>query len=189
MGRQSGLDINYGGVRDVQLSATLPYAAHADGTSRLALGDVEAGVKYRFVHQAGGVADISVFPKLSIPTGGSGSSGRLGAELPVWAQRDLGRWSLFGGGGYAINPGAGRRNYWFAGATLTRQVARRLTLGGELFRQGRDTSDGRAATVAGLGATWAAAKRWSLLAASDTSLGSGAAARGRRVYLAILFHD
>lgn len=182
---EAGLDLNYGGFRDVQLTATLPYGAHQDGVNRLALGDVEAGFKYRFVHQEGGIADVSMFPKLSLPTGGRRGTGRVGAALPVWAQRDRGRWSLFGGGGYAINPGAGRRDFWFAGATLARQVTRRFTLGAELFRQGRDAVDARATTTAGLGATRAIAKRWSLLGAADAGLSRGA---GNRVYLALLFH-
>ena len=185
---ETGLDLNYGGFRDVQLTATLPYGAHQDGASRLALGDVEAGMKYRFLHQKGAGVDVAFFPKLSLPTGGARGTGRVGAQLPVWAQRDLGKWSLFGGGGYAINPGAGRRNFWFAGATATRAVSDRVTLGAELFRQAQDATDGQATTSAGLGATVAVAKRWSLLGAADAGIGRGAGAAGHRLYIALLFH-
>jgi hypothetical protein len=57
------------------------------------------------------------------------------ALLPVWAQKDMGPWSLFGGG-YAINPGDGNRNYWTGGIALTRQASKQLLLGVEADRQG-----------------------------------------------------
>lgn len=109
---EGGVDLNYGGFREVQLTATLPYAARADGVNRLAPGDIEVGAKYRFVRQRDGAAtpDIAFFPKLSVPTGGKRGTGRVGAQLPIWAGKDWRRWSVFGGGGWALNPGAGRRN-------------------------------------------------------------------------------
>ena len=57
--------------------------------------------------------------------------------LPVWAQKDFGPWSLFGGGGYTINPGAGNRNFWQSGLALTRNVTPRLSLGAEITHQRR----------------------------------------------------
>jgi hypothetical protein len=42
-------------------------------------------------------------------------SGRLGLFLPLWAEKDFGAWSLFGGGGYNINPGPDQRNFWLSG--------------------------------------------------------------------------
>lgn len=185
---EAGLDLNYGGFRDVQLTATLPFGSRQDGVSRVALGDIEAGFKYRFLIQERAGVTVAFFPKLSLPTGGARGTGRVGAQLPVWAQRDMGKWSLFGGGGYAINPGAGRRDFWFAGATLTRQVTPKLSIGGEVFHQGSDADDSRATTSAGLGATWSVAKRWSLLGAADAGLGKSAPVTGHRVYLSLLFH-
>ena len=35
--------------------------------------------------------------------------------LPLWAQKDFGGTSLFGGGGYEINPGSGNKDFWQAG--------------------------------------------------------------------------
>lgn len=186
-----GVDLNYGALRDVQLTATLPYAARADGVNRLALGDVELGAKYRIVHQHDGSAlpDISVFPRLSVPTAGRRGAGRVGAQLPVWAGKDSGGWSLFGGGGYAINPGGGRRSYWFTGVTLARKIAERTSLGVEVFHQGRDAADGTPSTLVGLGATRAIAARWSVLAAGGAFTAHTDEHGRYRLYLALLFHD
>ena len=52
-------------------------------------------------------------------------TGRVRLLLPMWAQKDFGPWSLFGGGGYMINPGAGNRDFWQSGVALTRQVTPR----------------------------------------------------------------
>jgi len=88
-----------------------------------------------------------------LPTASNGmGAGRVTALLPVWLQKDSGPWSVFGGGGYAINPGAGNRDYWTGGVAVTRQLGESLLLGVEADRQGRDTVDGRAATSLGLGA-------------------------------------
>jgi hypothetical protein len=38
--------------------------------------------------------------------------------LPVWLQKDFGKWTTYGGGGYWINPGAGNKNWWFSGILL-----------------------------------------------------------------------
>jgi len=40
------------------------------------------------------------------------------AFLPVWMQKDVGDWTVYGGGGYWINPGAGQKNWWFTGLAV-----------------------------------------------------------------------
>ena len=80
--------------------------------------------------------------------------GRVTALLPVWAQRDIGAWSVFGGGGYAINPGPGNRDYWTGGVAVARSIGKRLLIGVEADRQGRDANDGSPATRLGVGIIW-----------------------------------
>jgi hypothetical protein len=43
------------------------------------------------------------------------AAGKFTALFPVWVQKDLGPWSIFGGGGYAINAGVGNNDYWTGG--------------------------------------------------------------------------
>jgi hypothetical protein len=150
----AGLDLNYGVVKDVQLTATLPLAfsrGAARGT-QTGVGDVEIGVKYRFLHQDEIGFDVAVFPRVILPTAGRKfGSGRVRLLLPVWAQKDFGPWSLFGGGGYSINPGAGSRNAWQAGLAVTRALSDRLSLGGEATIEGPDAAGAGRTTGLGLG--------------------------------------
>ena len=140
----AGLDLNYGPAPNVQLTATLPLDYAFDGRTRAGTGDVELGLKYRFLHDARAGFSIAIFPRVILPTAGHRfGTGRAQLLLPVWAQRNFGPWSLFGGGGYTLNPGAGNRNFWQGGLALTRTVNPRLSLGAELAYQGPDEAGAR----------------------------------------------
>lgn len=141
----AGLDLNYGAIENVQVTATLPLdlSHERGGATRGGAGDIELGVKYRFLHSEAAGLDVSIFPRLILPTAGRRfGTGRAAMLLPVWAQKDLGAWSVFGGGGYTINPGAGNRDYWQGGLALTRTVSKRLSLGGEATIEGADSRGG-----------------------------------------------
>ena len=152
-----GVDLNYGAVKDVQLTATLPIAfSHEGGRggagTRAGGGDVELGVKYRFLHADKDGIDAAIFPRVILPTASQRfGTGRASFLLPVWAQKDIGKWSIFGGGGYTINPGAGNRNFWQAGLAVTRDVSERLSLGGEATWEGADAVGGHSSTGLGVG--------------------------------------
>jgi hypothetical protein len=60
--------------------------------------------------------------------------------LPLWLQKEFGKWTTYGGGGYGITPGPGNRNYWFFGWEIQRRITDRLVLGGELFHQTASTT-------------------------------------------------
>jgi hypothetical protein len=151
-----GAEINYGAAEDLQLTVGLPAAyGHGAGGWRWAAGDLEISAKYRFYHDEDAGLQIAIFPGVSLPTAGNGmGAGRVTALLPIWGQKDFGDWSLFGGGGYAINPGAGNRNYWTGGVALTRRFGERLLIGIEADRQGPDTVGGRASASIGVGAIY-----------------------------------
>lgn len=150
----AGAEINYGAAPDVQVTLGLPMAfAHDRNGWTRGRGDLEASVKYRVFHDEAAGVSIALFPGLTLPTASRGlGNRRVTALLPVWAQRDSGPWSIFGGGGFAINPGAGNRNYWTGGIAATRTLSQRLLVGVEVDRQGADAIDGRASTSLGLGA-------------------------------------
>lgn len=148
-----GAEINYGPVKDVQLTVGLPLAYTHDASGWTSgAGDLAASVKYRFYHDEAAGVQIAAFPGITLPTASKRlGAGHVTALLPIWAQKDLGKWSVFGGGGYAINPGAGNRNYWTGGIALTRQVGEKLLVGLEADRQGADVVGGHAATSLGIG--------------------------------------
>jgi hypothetical protein len=45
-------------------------------------------------------------------------TGHMQLFLPIWLQEDLGPCTVYGGGGYFLNPGAENRNYWFSGIVV-----------------------------------------------------------------------
>jgi len=162
----AGLDLNYGGAKDLQLTATIPMEFQT-GTHP-GLGDIELAVKYRFLHQNAGslLPDVALFPRLFTPTGGHAYGTGLAQLLaPLWAEKDFGAWSLFGGGGYTFNPGHDQRNYWISGAALTRSLTPRLSLGAEVYHQTPSDLAGRDLTGINLGALYRFTPHWSLIGA------------------------
>ncbi len=152
----AGVEVNYGAAPDLQLTLAVPMAySHDGGHWRWGAGDLELSAKYRFYHDEQGGFSVAVFPGVTLPTGTHGmSAGKVTALLPLWGQKDIGPWSVFGGGGYAINPGAGNRDYWTGGIAVTRKFGERLQLGVEADRSGADTAGGSASTSLGIGAIY-----------------------------------
>jgi hypothetical protein len=151
----AGLDLNFGPVKDVQLTATLPLGYARDPERHrwsAGAGDVELGIKYRVVHIESAGISAAIFPRVILPTARRAlGKGRTRLLLPLWGQKDIGSWSLFGGGGYEINPGPRNRSFWSEGVALTRQVSHAVTIGGEVTHQGADAIDATPSTSLGLG--------------------------------------
>ncbi|MEA3057347.1 MAG: hypothetical protein QOF34_162 [Sphingomonadales bacterium] len=149
-----GVDLNHGPVKNVQLTATLPVSAsHAPIEGwRSGTGDVELGVKYRFFNDERRGISAAVFPRAILPTSSLAHNGRARFLLPLWLGKDFaGGTSLFGGGGYEINPGPGNRDFWQAALAVTHDIGKSVSLGAEITRQGADTVGGTAQTRAGIG--------------------------------------
>lgn len=131
----------------------MPVAYTLDGSGwTKGAGDVAASVKYRFYHDEAAGLQIAAFPGVTLPTASKGlGAGRVTALLPIWVQKDMGKWSVFGGGGYAINPGTGNRSYWIGGIAVSRQFGDRLLVGVEADRHGPDVIGGKSSTSLGIG--------------------------------------
>lgn len=182
---EAGLDINYGLANDVQLTTTVPLNFTRGPSARTGFGDVEIGVKYRFYHDEAAGVQISAFPTVMLPTSGKRyGSGRTGMLLPIWAQKDWGKWSVFGGGGYSINPGAGNRNYWQVAAAVTREVSSRLNIGAEITHRGPEEIGERPTTTLGIGAIYRLKGPLSLLASAGPSF-SGRSGDKYHAYVAL----
>jgi hypothetical protein len=91
---------------------------------------------------------------LEIPTGSKSAglgSGHVQAFLPVWLQKSVGDWMIYGGGGYGLNPGAGNEDYGYGGVVVQRQVMKNVLLGAEIYHRTTLTTGGRADTAFNLG--------------------------------------
>jgi hypothetical protein len=150
---QSGIDFNYGAAPDLQLTATLPegYSQTIDGTS-IGASNVELAAKYRFLHQDGFGLDVSIFPRVFLPSGSNViGDNRVSLLLPVWVQKDWsGGWSAFGGGGCTMSE---RRAVDFCqmGAVLNYQLLPKLQVGAEIFHQTADAGGTPATSSLGVG--------------------------------------
>lgn len=170
----TGVDFNYGGGENLQLTAVLPLAFDDPAHARTAsgVGNVELAAKYRFLHQDDIGWDVAIFPRVFLPSASRGVGDQhLGVFLPLWLQREFdGGWTTFGGGGCELHRGGDARDFCLAGWAVTREVTKDLTLGAELVHQGADTRDGHASTQLGFGATYDLSERWHLLAAAGPGL-------------------
>ncbi len=150
------VEFNYGILPETMLHIIAPmsFDAPKNEASHFGYGDTEIGIKYRLVHETDRVPMVGIFPLVEIPTGdqdkglGNGESQWF---LPVWLQKDFGQWTAYGGGGYWINPGTGRRNYWFSGILLQYAFSESFYLGGEIFHQTADTKDGEGSSGFNMG--------------------------------------
>lgn len=150
------VELNYGVAPNTQLHLVAPMARAAgpDAPWTSGFGDMEVGVKYRFLAETDSRPQVGIFPMAELPTGNSAhglGNGRTWYRLPLWIQKSWGPWTTYGGGGVALNSAPGQRNYGFGGWLLQRDVGKYLTLGAELWNQGADTTDGRGFTAANLG--------------------------------------
>jgi len=162
----AGLDLNYGPVKDVQLTATLPlsFSRESGRGWRGGTGDVELAAKYRFFDDEKSGVSLAVFPRAFLPTSTLERHERTRLLLPVWAGKDFpGGTSIFGGGGYEINPGPGNRNFWQAGLAITHDMSKTVSVGGEVAWQQRDSDDGTPETDAGLGTIIKLSEHYALL--------------------------
>lgn len=187
---EAGIDFNYGAAPDLQLTAVVPggFDSPRSGTTMTGFSNVELAAKYRFLHQETFGLDVSVFPRVFLPSGSS-AVGQQHASLllPIWVEKDWGGvWSAFGGGGCAINNGDGSQDFCMIGGVLARQVRPDLQLGLELFHQTPDTVGGRATTGLGAGLHYDLTENYHVLAYGGPGLQNAAATDQYSWYAALL---
>jgi hypothetical protein len=140
-GTGPAFEFNVGALPNLQVHLVLPLAftIPKGESSAYGLGDMEFGLKFRFIQETDYRPMVGVFPLLEIPTGdadrGLGNR-RAWGKLPVWLQKSWGPWTTYGGGGYAINPAPEQRHYFFGGWLLQRDLGEKLTLGGRYSPRG-----------------------------------------------------
>ena len=185
----SGIDFNYGAAPNLQLTATVPAAFESEPGSlgAFGFGNVELAAKYRFLRQDSFGLDVSLFPRLFLPSPSSLGDREASLLLPIWVQKDWGDISAFGGGGCQFTITGQSKRFCLYGATVTRQVLPELQLGVEVFHQTTDFSGARPITTLGAGARYDLSEHYHLLGYVAHDLRDLSTADGLSWYAAVLF--
>jgi len=169
------VEVNYGIAPQVELHSQIALDADYSGYGaggHHGLSDLELGVEWRFVTETDRRPEISCYPTLEIPTTQRGfSSSHAQLFLPVWAGKTMGRATVYGGGGYWINPGSGNRDYAFMGIATEVVLIGSWTAGGELYHSTRAGTDIPAQSGFNLGSTVDLTNHLEVLASAGHSLG------------------
>ncbi len=145
-------EFNWGAIPRVQIHAILPwgevapsnnpvYLPGGSGPSAFGLTDVELGAKIAFIKESKHVPQIGSFTMFEMPTGSLTKGlgvGKIWYKLPIWLQKNSGKWLFDGGGGYQVVPQTGYRNFPYAGFLVKKVLNERLELGAEVFAHGSE---------------------------------------------------
>jgi hypothetical protein len=137
-------EMNYGIISDCQFHIVLPMNYNSIRNKEFEYGysNTELGFKYRFFQNSDKSLQIGTFPIFEIPTiNNKNFSNNLQVYLPVWIQKNWGKWTTYGGGGYWFNSGNNNKNWLYGGWEIQYDFSKRFTLGGELFYRTASTVD------------------------------------------------
>ena len=145
-------EFNWGAIPRVQLHAILPwgesvpsnsavYQPAAQGPSAFGLTDMELGAKIAFIKETKHVPQIGSFTMFEMPTGNADKGlgvGKVWYKLPIWVQKNEGKWLFDGGAGYQVVPQKDYRNFPYGGFLVKKELSERLELGAEMFAHGAE---------------------------------------------------
>ena len=145
-------EFNWGAAPRVQVHAILPlgtaaplnhaaYAPSGQGPTHFGLADSEVGVKLALIKETKHFPQIGTFTMFELPTGNADKGlgvGKVYYKLPVWLQKNSGKWLFDGGAGYQVVPQSGYRNFFYTGWLVKRELSERWELGAEVFAHGRE---------------------------------------------------
>lgn len=145
-------EFNWGAIPRVQLHAILPWGVVAPsnnpaylpagtGPTEFGLIDMELGAKIAYFKETKHIPQIGSFTMFEMPTGSYSKGlgvGKVWYRLPLWAQKNIGKWLLDGGAGYQVVPQTGYRDFPYGGFLLKYTLSERLELGGEVFSHGAE---------------------------------------------------
>jgi hypothetical protein len=115
------------------------------------------GIDYQFFKGTESLPHMVIYPTLEVPTGDASEglgSGHLQFFLPVWAEQEIGKWTIYGGGGFELNPGGNNRDWVITGIVAQYQVLDNLALGAEVYNRTSQQVGQRDDTAFNLGATY-----------------------------------
>lgn len=146
------LEFNWGILPNTQFHIVIPAAAimpsnnvnylpAGAGPAAFGLGDIEIGVKYRWISETKYRPMIGTFTMIEVPTGNYNLGLGIGKpwyKLPVWVQKSFGPWTTYGGIGEEIVPQTDYKNFTYGGWLIQRDIGKKWTLGTEIFSHGAE---------------------------------------------------
>lgn len=143
-------EFNWGAVPRVQIHAILPwggirpmnnpiYAPGGTGPSADGLIDMELGVKVAIIKESKRIPQIGTFTMFEIPTGNYDKGlgvGKVWYRVPMWLQKNYGKWLLDGGAGETVVPQTEYHNFPYGGFLVKRVMSKKLELAAEVFSHG-----------------------------------------------------
>lgn len=188
---QAGIDFNYGGAENLQLTMVVPFAYDSPdrGSGVTGFGNIELAAKYKILRQDSFGIDVAVFPRVFLPTSTNVALGEKHPSyfLPLYVQKDFAEWGAFGGVGCTINRGGDSQDFCRMGLVVTRRVTPELQLGFEVYHQTPDQKGGRQATGVGLGAIYDVSEHYHLMASAGPGIQNASATNQANWYVALLF--
>jgi hypothetical protein len=145
-------EFNWGAIPRVQLHAILPwgivapsnnpaYLPGGTGPTEFGLTDMELGAKIAYIKESEHVPQIGTFTMFEMPTGSYDKGlgvGKVWYRLPLWMQKNIGKWLLDGGAGETVVPQTQYRDFPYGGFLLKYTFGERLEFGGEVFAHGKE---------------------------------------------------
>jgi hypothetical protein len=173
-------DINYGtpavfGLPRVQLELDIPVevVSKDEGATTAGLGDILLGIKWPFLEEKGWRPMMGIYPQVLTPTGErSRGLGEGGAAyiLPVLAEKNWDKWTVYGNVGYVVQTAEGEHNYWYEGVCLNREITERLELGAEITENTLPPVEGYSNLLFNFGGTWKMSEHLNLLFTAGHSI-------------------
>lgn len=169
------VEVNYGVIPNVQLHLIVPNAFDSlEGEPRnYGLGDIELGMKYRFLKESDDHPEIGVFPLVELPTGKESKglgTGHTQVFLPVWIQKSWDKFTTYGGGGYWVAQGAGNKSSWFLGWLAQYQLTKTFAPGVEVYYRTAQQVDAVDMAQVNVGFTWDLTDNYHVLASAGPAI-------------------
>ena len=143
-------EFNWGAVPRVQLHAVLPwgvigprnnpiYAPAGQGPTVFGLTDMELGAKIAYIKESKHIPQIGTFTMFEMPAGNYDKGlgvGKVWYKLPIWLQKNFGKWLIDGGAGETVVPQTDYHNFPYGGLLVKKELSEHLELGAEIFAHG-----------------------------------------------------
>ena len=145
-------EFNWGAIPRVQLHAILPWGVVAPSNNPVYLPGGTGPTPldsptWNWARRSPSSRRSKHFPQIGsftmfeMPTGNFDKGlgvGKVWYKLPIWLQKNSGKWLFDGGGGYQVVPQANYRDFPYTGWLVKRELSEQWELGAEIFAHGRE---------------------------------------------------